>query len=407
MCGSWASRERESITRTREETMSKRQFAALFLCNLVGWTVGNGLLPLLPLYATRLGAGPVFTGYYLAFAYVTLTASTLLAGWLADTLQRRKAILIVAGLLYAPATWLIGQVPDIYGLAMLTAATWFLGGVAVVVLSTLAALFAEESERGKVFGVLAMTSAMGALLAGLTMGAIADRWGYPTLFLVAGLFFALFPVSALFLEDKRVGRVQRTQGSVSSGASTLGGRFWLLVLSRAMVMIGVFVSALGRSLSMDSLGFPAAAVSSVGIVTGAVSLVRSPLPGWMSDRADRKQLIVLSCFVGAVGSLLLSVSTAVWHFWVATVLQGFLMTFDTVGQALVADWVLPESLGVGMSIFQAAASVGGSIGYACAGHAIGNLGMSLTFLGAACLVVLAVGLLASIRGTRSKEENWR
>ena len=38
--------------------MSKKQILALFVCSLVPWTVGNGLVPLLPVYATQLGADP-------------------------------------------------------------------------------------------------------------------------------------------------------------------------------------------------------------------------------------------------------------------------------------------------------------------------------------------------------------
>ena len=160
---------------------------------------------------------------------------------------------------------------------------------------------------------------------------------------------------------------------------------------------------MGRSLAMDSLGFLAAAISSVGVVWGTIELVRAPLLGWVSDRVDRTQLLPLSCAVGAAGLLLLSVSTSVWHFWVATALLGFLIVRGPVGEALVADWVPQESLGVGMSLFQASAWVGGVIGFASTGHAIENFGMTWTFLIGALLGVIAAGLLASIRGTRRRE----
>jgi len=34
------------------------------------WSVGNGLTPLLPVYALQLGASPTFAGYMLAFAWL-------------------------------------------------------------------------------------------------------------------------------------------------------------------------------------------------------------------------------------------------------------------------------------------------------------------------------------------------
>ena len=48
--------------------MSKRQLLVLFVGSLVLWTGGAGVLPLLPIYATRLGADPAVIGYYLSFS---------------------------------------------------------------------------------------------------------------------------------------------------------------------------------------------------------------------------------------------------------------------------------------------------------------------------------------------------
>jgi len=37
--------------------ITRNQLTALFVCSLVTWSVGNGLIPLPPLYAAKLGAG--------------------------------------------------------------------------------------------------------------------------------------------------------------------------------------------------------------------------------------------------------------------------------------------------------------------------------------------------------------
>ena len=57
--------------------MSRKQLWVLFVCSLIHWTVGNGLLPLLPVYATHLGADQAAVGYYLSFVYVALLAGTV------------------------------------------------------------------------------------------------------------------------------------------------------------------------------------------------------------------------------------------------------------------------------------------------------------------------------------------
>jgi len=93
--------------------MSKKQLLALFVCSLVPWTVGNGLLPLLPVYATQLGADPKTAGNYLAFSYVAIAFGSISAGWISDGFQRRKISLIIVSLAGIPVCWLMGRAGSI------------------------------------------------------------------------------------------------------------------------------------------------------------------------------------------------------------------------------------------------------------------------------------------------------
>jgi MFS family permease len=79
--------------------VSRKQLIALFLCSIVPWTVGNGLVPLLPVYATSLGAAPGVAGAYMGISYLALALGALSAGRLSERLGRRKLPLIVAGVL--------------------------------------------------------------------------------------------------------------------------------------------------------------------------------------------------------------------------------------------------------------------------------------------------------------------
>lgn len=79
--------------------MKRSQLVTLFLCIPVNWTIGNGLIPLLPVYAVRLCASPAETGNHLAFVYFSLALGTFHAGRLSGRLQRRKLLLLPSGLL--------------------------------------------------------------------------------------------------------------------------------------------------------------------------------------------------------------------------------------------------------------------------------------------------------------------
>ena len=120
--------------------MSKKQLIALFLCSLVPWTAGNGLVPLLPVYATHLGADSAVSGYYLAFSYLAIALGALSAGWVSDQLNRRKFPLILAGIVGIPIVWLMGQISTIWGLTILTAILWFCGGLGLALIGILTGL---------------------------------------------------------------------------------------------------------------------------------------------------------------------------------------------------------------------------------------------------------------------------
>ena len=127
--------------------MKTSQLISLFLCSLVTWTFGEGLIPLLPVYAARFGASPAVIGYYLAFAYFAITLGFVFAGWLSDRFQRRKILLIAVSTMLIPSVSLMGQATTIWQLALLSGVVWFIGGIQLALVNILAGLFAEEKKR--------------------------------------------------------------------------------------------------------------------------------------------------------------------------------------------------------------------------------------------------------------------
>lgn len=377
--------------------MSKKQLFALLGCNLIPWAVGNGLLPLLPAYATQLGADAVWTGYFLAFNQFTLALGCVISGWLSDRLQHRKTLLFVAGVLAVPTTWLMGQTTNIWYLAALAAILWFLLGVEVTMLSILTGLFAEETERGKVFGILGMTSALGSAMGSFLTGPIADRWGYQSLFTVAALAMTILLLIGSLLEDRAVARDQNGRILTNGNRHRLGTAFFLLLLVVFIGGMAGYVGLMGRSLAMIELGFAAAAISIAFAITYAVSLPLRPLIGWLSDQVGRKLLMAVSYAAGAVGLLGLAVSESLWHFWVSAAIIGISLSAETLGTALATDLLPKQSLGVGMSLYSATGFATGIIGFAGTGHAIQNLGMISTFIIASFFQLIAIVLLIPIR----------
>jgi MFS family permease len=384
--------------------MSKKQVLALFVCAVVPYTIGNGITPLLSVYATELGASRAVAGYCLSFCQLALAAGTFGAGWLSDRPQHRGMLIMMGGMISIPAVSLIGRAPSVWHLIAFLGTFFFCAGMTATLISILAGLLAGKGERGRTFGILSLAPSLGALIGGATAGPIVDKWGYPTMYAALSVFGILWPATALLLKDGEATRVQRGDTSAQGKRVGLGRGFYLLFVASLAAMAASFVSRLGTWLAMNDLGFAAAAVSSTSAIGGVVTLPLPPLIGWLSDRLGRKQFLGLCYLTGTVSLLILLVAASLAHFWVViSLLYALCSVNGAVGPALVTDIVPRESLGRGISLFSATPWIGGVIGFAVTGSAVQHLGMPTTFILAALLPLTAIVLLIPVPQTRHEE----
>lgn len=377
--------------------MKAKQLTALFLCMLISATYGNGLMPLLPVYAVQLGADPALAGYFLAVIFLFLALGTFSGGWLSDHVQRRRDTIAVAAALWIPVSWATGRVSELWQFTVLTATVWFLAGIVTTQLYVIAGLFAGPSERGRVFGVLAAAGSLGSLIGGLTQGSIADRWGYAVLFVALALWTVLLVVLVgLFVEDRTVAPAPKRQSAAKDSA--FGAGFYLLLVAQAAGTAASATGGLGRSLVMRQMGFAAADISSTMAAIGAVGLPLAPLLGRLSDRIGRRPVLALGYLFGSAGLWILSVSVALWQFQAGAAILGMIFTVGgSAGSALVADLVPPQSLGRGMSLYNASMWLGFMLGFAVMGNVVQALGGQVAFTLGALLALVSFVVVLRIR----------
>lgn len=373
----------------------RRQLLLLSLYTVVIWSLGNGLLPLLPKFATGLGASDVDIGYFLALSYGAIALGSASAGWLSGRLGRIRVQMVVMALVVSPLFLLTSQVTAFWQLLAVSVVLWWFGGVSLTLATIVAGLSAGPRERGTVLGILALTAPLGSILGGLGIGYLADSLGFSAMWIVVGLIWLLCPAAGLFIRDVAPGARDATiPGRRGSGLWRMA--FLVLLASAVLGAFGSFIGGFGRSLVMRS-GFTNEDITSTVAVSGLATLPFPLLLGYLSDRFGRLRFLGLCYLVGVVGLLVYSAASQLVEFWMGSAFVAFVAYVSTgVGSALVTDIVDRPSLSRGLALFNTTGWIGGILGFAIGGVLFAYLGYADGFRVGAALLVAAFLLLVPI-----------
>jgi MFS family permease len=373
----------------------KQQVLALCVCTILVYAGIGAVIGLLPVHLTRLGADAATIGALLASAYLALALSNAVAGRLAARWQRRRALLILGGALAAPAALLLSRADSVGQVWALLAALWFALGIPMTMASILVGLFAPASQRGRSFGMLALSSGFGLFLGGLVSGPIVDRWGFATLFAAVGAALLLIPLAGLFAQEYALaaGPGQPAGG----GAGPFRRRaFTLLFAATLCAQAANIVIFLSRPLLMDVRHFDA---TTIGFANAAGSAATLPLPlliGWLADRVGRKALIAACFLAPPLGLLVQLVAARPWHFALSAMLGMVVGASLVVASVLVADLFTEAARGTALALLNAATWAGLVVGLGAGGAAIRALGMMPALLLATLLGLAALLLLVPV-----------
>jgi MFS family permease len=294
-----------------------------------------------------------------------------------------------------------GQVHNLLGLLVTTSLLWFCGGLCLAVINILAGLHSDAAVRGRVFGLLALTSSLGAFLGGLGIGWLADHWGYPRMFMTLAAFLLLLPLSSLFVQEKTGIKNERST-SVALPKDRLPAAFGFLVLATLISAVANFFALLTRSLVMQKLEFSSLAIASPSSIGGLMTIPLAYLVGWLSDRRGRKNILVMGYLCGVLSLVVLVLARQLWLFWTVSIFQSIQTAVGaTVGNALATDLVPPNRLGRAMGLLGAVVWLGGVIGLAGAGIMIQQAGSLAAILAGMACMLLATGMLLFIHPSPS------
>jgi MFS family permease len=380
--------------------MINRQMFYLFISSFSIVCVGFGVFPLLPIYAGKFGASPTLIGLYLAFTYVSITAGTLLAGWLSGRLPRRL-VLVTAGFTGVIALALLGKAVSLWQVVFLTGYVWFSGGVGLANIDVLTGLNTDSTNRGKWFSRIALTNPLGAIIGSLVVGQLVDWKGYPLMFSFMAAEYAIWPLVALFFlrEHTLPAKVSSYTDRVSSAKSK--HVFHFLLFSILLSAMTISVNRLGLSLTMKELGYSASAISSANVIGGLATIPIVLWFGKLSDRLGRKLFLLSGYLLAALGGLALMLSgQAAWHFWIVAATTLIARSISgSLASALAADILPPAALGRNLPWVGTASWMAGVIGFAASGLVIDWIGAASLFAIATALSLGSVILASRLPGS--------
>jgi MFS family permease len=375
---------------------------ALFLCNFAILFVGFGLFPLLPVYAAELGATPTLIGFYLAVTYIAITLGNLLTGWLSGRVPR-KVLFVTAGVMGVPALFLLGQVTALWQLFVLTSVVWFTGGVGLSLISVFIGLHADEGSRGKWFSLVALTNPLGAVIGGSAVSFMVAWQGYPLMFSLLGVVYAIWPLVGLWkVQDKLATKAAKPEASRFTSLRLSRG-YHLLLLTVLLSALTVSVVRMGLSVSMKAIHFSPAAIAGANVVGGLVTLPVVLGLGALSDRLGRRMFLALGYTLAALSSLSLVMAEQLWHFWIVAAAVLVARTIGgSLASALATDILPPQTLGRGLPMLGTMTWASGVLGFAASGYVIDTLGASNLYLIATLLALIAAGLMSMLPGRRQE-----
>lgn len=355
--------------------------------------------PVVPLYATTLGADTVQVGMINAAFLLTAGLLSLPLGLISDRIGIK--MLAAAGLLILSASSFLlglGTTPrQLMWIYLFSGAGLAAFGPTMM---SFVANISPPSHLGRSYGWYTMAIYTGMSVGPAMGGFVAQGLGFFMVFMVSGLTVLLTcgihllylpPASIIGIEPAggRALREKRVTWSLFGNypllacwAATLGGCFGL----------GVFITYL--PLHAHAQGLTYGQIGLVFATQGIVNVVSRFPCGHLSDRVKNRRGLVGAGFVGVAAALaIFGVATRPAHFIACAALLGASMglAFTSVG-AMTAEAAPPELRGLAMGGYNTALYLGMMIGAALLGPAMEHLGYrDGFFLTTSITLVVTVG----------------
>jgi MFS family permease len=372
---------------------------ALWLLAAIGFISQVGIsvmLPLLPLYATELGAPPVVLGLLTSSFAITNATGQLGTGFLTERFGARR--MMSGGLaLYAAMNALIATAGSAVWLLAWRSTAGFGGGAMIVAERIYIAQLVEPARRAFANGIISAGQSAGTVMGPVIGGFLAAAGGLRAPFVLVAATSALALVGTLFLPSRR--RAMSTE-EVDAGSEPVALRALATLLLANLALLasyGGFITTYA-TLATTRLDWTTVDVGIAFSFFGAGSILLGPALASFADRVGRRPVATVAP-IGLVGfGLALFIGLpqpAVYA--LAVVAGGGLTAFSASWYALLAEAAGQRRLGRTFGIINALSNVGIVVGSILAAELWSRIDISAGMLVGVVAPLVAVAAMIAFR----------
>jgi MFS family permease len=375
-----------------EKTCHTNQFIILCLIGFAAFFCSYLRLPVLPLFAATIGAGPAQIGIINGAFMLTAGLLSIPAGLLADRTGRKLPI--IAGLIATAASsllvtqchqpWQMAVVYVLFGAGLAGFAPSMLSLVADVV---------PSQRLGQAYGWYTTAVYIAMTLGPATGGYLANVAGLKTVFLVSGGLLTLVVLFALLALPEEAPRHHTDlRAALSASVYLLHNRrlrACLLATAGSCVGFGVFLTFL--PLYVTQQGFDPAKVGLLFAAQAITNVVGRVPIGHLADRCDRRWLVAagLICLAAALAMLGQSAQLKFMIFCAVAMGVGMALTFTAIG-AMIVEQVPVLQRGLAMGMYNSCIYLGMMSGATLMGFALKWIDYPTGFAAAAAVALVTL-----------------
>ncbi len=366
----------------------------LLLC-LIGFAAFFGSylrIPVMPLLAATMGAGPSQVGTINGAFMLTAGLLSIPAGLLADRTGRKP--LIIAGLIATAASSLLVTQCHLPGQM---AAAYVLFGVGLAAFApgmlSLVADVMPSNRLGQAYGWYTTAIFIAMTLGPASGGYLAKTVGLRNVFFVSGGMLVAVTLLALPVLPQGPPRHKADPHAALAGSFELlhNRRLLacLLATTGSCIGFGIFLTFL--PLYASKQGFDPAQVGLIFAAQAITNVVGRVPIGSLADRVDRRRLVAGGLICLAVALAALGQFVQLGRLMICAVVMGvgMALTFTAIG-ALIAELVPALQRGMAMGMYNSCVYLGMMFGATVMGIALKLIGYPSGFAAAGSVVLITL-----------------